>query len=133
MRRRAIRTALAAAVMTTLALLTAPSSVAQAAGTTAAAPATPVWSLYNAGSVGVGFIYSGWPISGQYEDVLDPGWVALDVYGVYIGSGYCAQRWTSTSSAVDGPWRRAGSDFPPGKYQLSGQYYVKIVPYRGTC
>ncbi|GLY19700.1 hypothetical protein Kisp01_67140 [Kineosporia sp. NBRC 101677] len=57
------------------------------------------------------------------------------VQGVYIGPGYCAQRWTyptriATNSTL---WKRAGADFPPGRYQLLGDFWVKIVAYRGTC
>ncbi|GAB3276542.1 hypothetical protein [Kineosporia babensis] len=100
---------------------------------TRAQAATPVWAMYNAGSVGLGIVTSGWPSSSNYNGILPGGYTASGVYGVYIGSGYCAQRWTSTSSSVNGPWTRAGSDFKPGKHQLSGNYYVKIVPYRGSC
>jgi hypothetical protein len=133
--RRTVRTAVAAVGMTVLALLAVPSASAQAApaNSPAAAPATPVWSLYNAGGVGIGYFKWEWPSPWEYEDVLDPGFVALDAYGVYIGSGYCAQRWTSTSEAIRGPWKRAGSDFKPGKHQLSGEFHVKILPYKGTC
>ena len=113
---------------------TAVADAAAADSSTQAAPAqaraaTPVWGVYNGGSVSTGLVLSGWPSSTNYDAVVSPGWWAINnVYGVYIGSGYCSQRWTSTSTS--GPWTRAGSDFMAGKYQLSGNYYVKIVPYK---
>jgi hypothetical protein len=50
---------------------------------------------------------------------------------VYIGSGWCARRYTGP--ARNGPWTRAGDDIRgPFMLELAGNYLVKIYPYRAA-
>ena len=70
-----------------------------------------------------------------HTDSQSVDYAAGTIQGVYIGPGYCAQRWTYPTkiSPTSTLWRRAGADFPPGRHQLLGDFWVKIVAYRGTC
>jgi hypothetical protein len=116
-------------------------------GLVATAPAsqaaTSVFGVINYSSVSLGAI-TDWPgpTNPPYNFLIYPGG-ASDVLenehpyvgGVYIGPGYCAQRWTYPNkiSATSTLWSRAGADFAPGRHQLAGNYWVKIVAYKGTC
>jgi len=100
-----------------------------------AAP-TSVYGIYNPASIGIGVLQN-WRTSGaNYDRILPSGsWTNYDLGwghagGVYIGSGYCARRYTSVTGNT-GTWRSAGSDFEgPNRFRLAGNYYVQIDPYR---
>ncbi|WP_433727012.1 hypothetical protein ACQP2Y_11235 [Actinoplanes sp. CA-051413] len=99
-----------------------------------AAP-TSVYGIYNSGSVGLGVLQN-WRTSGSnYDRILPSGnWTDYNLGwghagGVYIGSGYCAARYTS-ATGQPGTWNPAGSDFRgPNRFRLAGNYFVQIYPY----
>ncbi|GIE29432.1 hypothetical protein Ait01nite_024770 [Actinoplanes italicus] len=111
---------------------------ATSATLTGAAPAqaapTSVYGVYNGGSVGIG-VMQNWRTGGtNYDRVLPSGfWTDFNfgwphAGGVYIGPGYCAQRFTSPTGQY---WSPAGSDWVgPNRHRLAGNYFVKIVAYR---
>jgi hypothetical protein len=93
-----------------------------------------VWSVYNAHpSIWIG-VYDEWLYS-DYEPLAPQHWsdlqLGFNVEAVYIGSGWCARRYTGPGR--NGPWTRAGSDIQgPFKMRLAGDYVVKIDPYKAA-
>ncbi|MEU8230673.1 hypothetical protein AB0C12_13845 [Actinoplanes sp. NPDC048967] len=107
--------------------------LAVTAALTGAAPAqaaSTAKAILNGSSVGIGVLYD--YRSSGYDEVLPSGAYTTSLGwphagGVYIGSGYCAQRWTWNES--QGKWIRAGSDWTAGNHAVTSGI-VKIVAYR---
>jgi hypothetical protein len=124
-----MRTSRMAALVTTGAMA-ATAVVTGLAAPAQAATAKAVLNGSNGTGVGIQLNYRSSP---TYDEVLGAGHWSTSygwpyVGGIYIGPGYCSQRWTWTE-AGDGRWVRAGADWRAGSHAF-GRGIWKVVAYR---
>jgi hypothetical protein len=121
-----------------LAAVTAVAMVLLGAAAPAQAAPEGVLGIFNAGQVGSLGIFEHFRASGgadwdatlpqnAWSDDAFDGWDTFG--GFFVGSGYCAQRYTSSSRT--GPWTRVNPNVNgKARSKTAGNYYVKIVPFR---